>query len=199
MIQGRYLSGDSWIHRMRSGLKLLVLVVAGWGLMWITHPAWLLLTFLAVLILFWMARVSMRDIWLRVRPLAWFLLIIGLYVAWANGWHAAASTMLRLASMVMLGLLVTLTTPLSDMMDVVSALLRPLERIGLLRAERVSLAFGMTLRMVPELYAQWNHIREAQAARGLESHPVALIVPMLVRTLKRADDMAEAIDARIVE
>ncbi len=199
MIQGLYLSGDSWIHRMRSGLKLLVLVVAGWGLMWITHPAWLLLTFLAVLILFWMARVSMRDIWLRVRPLAWFLLIIGLYVAWANGWHAAASTMLRLASMVMLGLLVTLTTPLSDMMDVVSALLRPLERIGLLRAERVSLAFGMTLRMVPELYAQWNHIREAQAARGLESHPVALIVPMLVRTLKRADDMAEAIDARIVE
>jgi biotin transport system permease protein len=167
--------------------------------MWVTRPAWLFITFLVVLILFWIARISMRGVWLRAKPLVWFLLVIGLYVAWADGWYPAAAAMLRLASLVMLGLLVTLTTPLSAMMDVVTVVMRPLERLGLVRAERVSLAFGMTLRMVPELYSQWNQIREAQAARGLESHPVALIVPMLVRTLKRADDMAEAIDARLVE
>lgn len=199
MIQGLYLSGDSWIHRMRAGQKLLILVAAGWGLMWVTQPDWLLLTFLVVLTLFRVARVSLSGVWLRIKPLVWFLLVIGLYVAWEQGWHAAAGAALRLASLVMLGMLVTLTTPLSAMMDVVTLVMRPLERLGLVRAERVSLAFGLTLRMVPELYAQWSQIREAQAARGLESHPVALIVPMLVRTLKRADEMAEAIDARMVE
>lgn len=199
MMQGLYVEGETWIHRLPAGLKLLVLVFAGWGLMWVTHPAWLSLALVAVWMLFWMARVSMRGVWRRMRPLAWFLVLIGLYVAWADGWVAASAAMLRLAALVLLGLLVTLTTPLSAMMDVVTVLLHPLERLGLLRAERVSLAFGMTMRMVPELYIQWNQIREAQAARGLESHPVALIVPMLVRTLKRADDMAEAIDARVDE
>lgn len=199
MMQGLYVEGETWIHRLPAGLKLLVLVFAGWGLMWVTHPAWLSLALVAVWMLFWMARVSMRGVWRRMRPLAWFLVLIGLYVAWADGWLVASAAMLRLAALVLLGLLVTLTTPLSAMMDVVTVLLHPLERLGLLRAERVSLAFGMTMRMVPELYIQWNQIREAQAARGLESHPVALIVPMLVRTLKRADDMAEAIDARVDE
>jgi len=199
MMQGLYVVGETWIHRLPAGRKLLVLVLAGWGLMWVTHPAWLTLALAVVWMLFWMARVSMRSVWRRMRPLAWFLVVIGLYVAWADGWHAAAAAMLRLAALVLLGLLVTLTTPIAAMMDVVTTLLRPLERLGLLRAERVSLAFGITMRMVPELYIQWNQIREAQAARGLESHPVALIVPMLVRTLKRADDMAEAIDARVDE
>ncbi len=199
MMQGLYVEGETWIHRLPAGLKLLVLVLAGWGLMWVTHPAWLLLALAVVWMLFWMSHVSMHSVWRRMRPLAWFLVVIGLYVAWADGWHAAAAAMLRLAALVLLGLLVTLTTPIAAMMDVVTTLLRPLERLGLLRAERVSLAFGMTMRMVPELYTQWNQIREAQAARGLESHPVALIVPMLVRTLKRADDMAEAIDARVDE
>ncbi len=198
MMQGLYLSGVSLIHRMQAGLKLLILLAAGWSLMWVTRPAWLLAVCLVVLMLFWIARVPLREVWLRIKPLAWFLLAIGLYVAWADGWHAAVAATLRLASLVMLALLVTLTTPLPAMMDVVTLVMRPLERMGLLHAERVSLAFGMTLRMVPELHAQWNHIREAQAARGLESHPVALIVPMLVRTLRRADDMADAIDSRIV-
>lgn len=199
MMQGFYLSGDSWIHRMKAGHKLLVLLVAGWGLMWVMHPAWLLLVLMVVVLLYGVARVSFSRVWLRVRSLTWFLLVIGIYLAWLDGWHIAVAAMLRLASLLLLGLLVTLTTPLAAMMDVVTSVLRPLERLGLLRAERVSLAFGMTLRMVPELYAQWIQIREAQAARGLESHPVALIVPMLVRTLKRADDMAEAIDARMDE
>ena len=199
MMQALYRSGDSCIHRMRAGLKLLILAAAGSSLMWVSRPAWLLATCVAVLLLFWIARVSWRGVWLRIKPLAWFVLAIGLVVAWVDGWHAAASATLRLVSLVMLALLVTLTTPLSAMMDVVTLVMRPLESMGLLRAERVSLAFGMTMRMVPELHAQWNQIREAQAARGLESHPVALIVPMLVRTLNRADEMAEAIDARMVE
>lgn len=199
MMHDLSISGDSWIHRLSAGLKLMLLILAGWGLMWVSQPEWLLLALVIVLMLFRIARVPMRGVWQRARLMVWFLLLIGAYVAWAQGWLAAAAAMLRLAAMVMFGLLVTLTTSLSAMMDVVSRLLKPLERLGLLRAERVALAFGMTLRMVPELYSQWNQIREAQAARGLESHPIAMIVPMLVRTLKRADEMAEAIDARIVE
>jgi biotin transport system permease protein len=56
--------------------------------------------------------------------------------------------------------------------------------------------FGLTLRLIPELTVQWQDIREAQAARGLKANPFTLGVPMLLRTLRRAQDIADALDAR---
>ena len=38
--------------------------------------------------------------------------------------------------------------------------------------------------------------RLEQAARGLGSHPIAVVVPLVVRTLVRAGEVADAIDAR---
>ena len=92
---------------------------------------------------------------------------------------------------------VTLTTRTSDMLagDRGIAWRRSISR-GLIDAARVSLAVSLVLRFVPDILTRWRDIREAQAARGLASHPVALLVPLLVRTLKGADDVAAAIEAR---
>jgi biotin transport system permease protein len=46
------------------------------------------------------------------------------------------------------------------------------------------------------LTVQWQEIREAQAARGLKANPFTMGVPMLLRTLRRAQDIADALDAR---
>jgi len=81
-------------------------------------------------------------------------------------------------------------------MAVVLWLLQPLERLGLVNTERVALAFGLTLRLIPELSVQWHEIREAQAVRGLSANPLTMGVPMLLRTIRRAHEIAEAIDAR---
>ncbi|CFN71313.1 cobalt transport protein [Bordetella pertussis] len=52
------------------------------------------------------------------------------------------------------------------------------------------------MRFIPEIWRNYQEIREAQAARGLGAHPLALLVPLVVRTLKRAEEVAQAIDAR---
>ena len=97
----------------------------------------------------------------------------------------------------MLGaLVVSVSTSISELMAVVLWLLQPLERLGLVNTERVALAFGLTLRLIPELSVQWHEIREAQAARGLSANPLTMGVPMLLRTIRRAHVIAEAIDAR---
>ncbi|CPJ42798.1 cobalt transport protein [Bordetella pertussis] len=77
-------------------------------------------------------------------------------------------------------------------------LLRPAERLGLLNAAQVALALALALalRFIPEIWRNYQEIREAQAARGLGAHPLALLVPLVVRTLKRAEEVAQAIDAR---
>ncbi|WP_222852772.1 energy-coupling factor transporter transmembrane component T, partial [Bordetella pertussis] len=76
--------------------------------------------------------------------------------------------------------------------------LRPAERLGLLNAAQVALALALALalRFIPEIWRNYQEIREAQAARGLGAHPLALLVPLVVRTLKRAEEVAQAIDAR---
>jgi biotin transport system permease protein len=82
------------------------------------------------------------------------------------------------------------------MMQVVVWLLSPFQRLGWVDAERIALGVGLTLRLIPELAVQWQDIREAQLARGLTPSPFTMGVSMLMRTLRRADEIAEAIDAR---
>jgi biotin transport system permease protein len=41
-----------------------------------------------------------------------------------------------------------------------------------------------------------QEILEAQRARGLDRNAIAVLVPLLIKTLKMADDLSDAIDAR---
>jgi biotin transport system permease protein len=102
---------------------------------------------------------------------------------------------LRLVTVILLAMLVTLTTRVSEMVHVIERALSPLERLGV-QTGKVSLAISMTLRFIPLLIQVGNEVREAQRARGLERNMLALAVPMLVRALRTAEQTAEAIDAR---
>lgn len=103
---------------------------------------------------------------------------------------------LRVAALIGLAMAVTLTTPVPALIDACERALRPAERLGLLNAAQVALALALALRFIPEIWRNYQEIREAQAARGLGAHPLALLVPLVVRTLKRAEEVAQAIDAR---
>ena len=54
----------------------------------------------------------------------------------------------------------------------------------------------MVLRFIPVIAQVAHEIRDAQRARGLDRSIVAMVVPLIIRTLKMADDVADAIDAR---
>jgi biotin transport system permease protein len=135
-------------------------------------------------------------VWRQVRGLLWVLLAVALFTGWFQGALEALAVVLRVAAMVGLALAVTLSTRTSDLIAVCERTLRPLERTGLVDAEKVALALALALRFVPEIWRNFQEIREAQAARGLGANPVALIVPLIVLTLKRAQEVSEAIDAR---
>jgi biotin transport system permease protein len=124
------------------------------------------------------------------------LLLLGGLSAWSQGVLQASEMVLRLLTLVLAALLVSMTTPLTQMMQVVVWLLVPFQRLGWVDADRVALSVGLTLRFIPELGVQWQEIREAQLARGMTPSPLTMGVPMLLRTLRRADEIAEAIDAR---
>lgn len=66
------------------------------------------------------------------------------------------------------------------------------------RFPRLGLVLTLTFRQVPELAAETERIRRAQRARGLASgplvlRPVSVMVPVVVRSLERAERMGAAL------
>ena len=191
-----YFPGDSWLHRMAAGWKLALLMLAGAGLMWVHDWRIQAIALFVVLCLLQQSGAHTRQLWRHISTLSWLVLALVLFTAWAQSPMAALEVALRMSALILAALLVSMTTPIAQMMDVVIWLLQPLQKLGWINSERVALVFGLTLRLIPELSLQWHEIREAQAARGLKVSPLTMGVPMLLRTLKRAQDIAEALDAR---
>lgn len=196
MIEPLYIPGDSPLHRLPAWLKLLALAAAGAGLFLLHDPRGLALACLVAALLLRLAGATVAGVWTQVSGLAWVLLAVALFTGCFQGWQEALAVVLRIAAMVGLALAVTLSTRTSDLIAVCERVLMPLQRIGLVDAGKVALALALALRFVPEIWRNFHEIREAQAARGLGANPAALIVPLVVLTLKRAQEVAEAIDAR---
>ncbi|MGV2864949.1 energy-coupling factor transporter transmembrane component T family protein [Achromobacter sp. AGC39] len=196
MMEPLYVAGRSPLHRLPAWVKLVALVAAGAGLFMLRDPRGLGAAFTVSAILVWSTGVSAAAVWRQVRGLLWVLLAVALFTGVFQGPIDALAVVLRVGAMVGLALAVTLATRTSDLIAVCERALMPFERIGLVDAGKVALALALALRFVPEIWRNFQEIREAQAARGLGAHPVALIVPLIVLTLKRAQEVAEAIDAR---
>ena len=128
------------------------------------------------------------------------LVVIVLAVAAAaslsEGLGAGAASLFRMVSLLAAAHLVTATTRASDMEDALVAALRPFERLPFVSAASAGLAISLALRSVPRLRAAARDIRDAHAARGLRVSPVRLLVPLLARTLRDADTLSDAIEAR---
>lgn len=140
--------------------------------------------------------VGLGDLARRMRaPLVMFALIAGID-AWMIGPEAAAIVFLRLAAIAAIAEAVTLTTTAGEMTAAFEAGLAPFARRGLVDGRRVALTLTLAIRFVPVIVEEMREIREAQAARGLERSILALAVPLVVRVLVRAEDLADAIDAR---
>ena len=173
-----------------------MLALSSSALMWVHSPLLLLVACVLVCLLVSCAGASLRQVWQQLSPLVWMLLVLGGLSVWSQGLLQALEMVLRLLTLVLAALVVTMTTPLTQMMQVVVWLLWPFQRLGWVNADRIALGVGLTLRLIPELAVQWQDIREAQLARGLVPSPLTMGVPMLLRTLRRAEEIAEAIDAR---
>jgi biotin transport system permease protein len=103
-----------------------------------------------------------------------------------------------IVSLVLLAALVTLTTRTTDMVDAVVHALRPLRRLGV-QPERVGLLLALGIRSVPVVVGLAEEVRDAQRARGLTASPRAFAVPLIVRSLRHADALGDALVARGVD
>ncbi|WP_135228468.1 energy-coupling factor transporter transmembrane component T family protein [Deinococcus fonticola] len=195
MTLGLYVQRASPLHRLAAGWKLLLLAVS--GVLIFTVQDWrLLLGWLALtLALYGLARMGAKTTWAQVRPSLGLLAFFLVFQAVFTNWEAGLVTVLRFGVMILLASLVTLTTRVSDLLATLERALKPLARFGVNPA-KVSLAISLTLRFIPVIAQTVSDVQDAQRARGIEKNQLATAIPVIIRTLKMADDVADAIDAR---
>ena len=141
-------------------------------------------------------RMPVRESWIRLRPILFTIVVVALFTLLVDTAHQAALVLLRLTGLMMLAAAVTATTGIGQFMDEITWLARPLERLGLLKASDIGLSVGLVIRFVPEVLSRYHALRDAHHARGLKPRPLTLAVPMIILTLRSADEIASAIDAR---
>ncbi len=195
MTLGLFIAGDSPLHRLPAPYKLLALLLVSIIVLAIDSWPVLVVLMLATTSLFPAAGLPWRAVAGQLRLPLLFLLIIGIAHGLLTSWTLGAVIALRFSILIALATLIALTTRVSDMLAAFERGLQPLRHLGL-DPERIAFVLALTIRLIPILAAHATVIREAQRARGLDRSLLALVVPLLIRGLRSADALTEAIEAR---
>ncbi|AWK88387.1 energy-coupling factor transporter transmembrane component T family protein [Azospirillum thermophilum] len=137
-------------------------------------------------------RTALRDIRMALLVVA----ITALFDVATGGGMNGLRLFLRFSALVCAAQIVTTSWGWAELTGAVVTLLRPLDRLGLLDAERCAFTLMLAIRFVPVMAQEIAEIREAQALRGLDRSVLALVVPLGLRILLRAEEIAQAVDLR---
>ena len=219
---GQYYPVDSVVHRLDSRVKLLSTIMYV-TMLFVVNSFWsYALTFIALFAVIKLSHVP--PVYLLRGLRAIFLIIVftvvlnmffnqgptvlfqlGVIRITLEGVVVAARMCTRLILMITGSSLLTLTTSPIQLTDAIEYLLKPLRRIGV-PAHEIAMMMTIALRFIPTLLEEMNKIMKAQMARGADFDTgglikkakslIPLLVPLFVSSLRRADELAMAMEAR---
>ena len=222
---GQYYPSDSFVHKMDARVKLLLNLVYLVGIFFVVSFvgfAWITL-FLLVAIL--ASRVPVRNVLKSVKGvlfLLFFTVILNIFftkgdnllVKWwiieiyAEGLIFAGKMFLRLSYLVIGSSILTLTTTPVDLTHALESLLKPLTWIKV-PVHDLALIMSLALSLIPSLINETDRIIRAQKARGADFDTgglikrakafVPILIPLLVSSFRRAEELAFAMNSRCYE
>ncbi len=187
--------GTTFVHRLPAGLKLFIVFFVSIGLFYFASLSLAIVSLIVVWCLFVLAGFPFFKPVLELKKISWLLVALFIVQYFSVNFESAALIVIRLSSLLLLATLVTLTTPFSRMMACFEKLFSFMRVFGVNPA-KISLGLSLTLRFIAVFSDISQEVREAQKARGLEKSVFAVIMPVLIRSLKVQADVAAAIEAR---
>ncbi len=222
LILGRYIPGNSLIHRLDPRSKLiamiLYIIIVFWANNFITNL--IMLTFTLVVI--FLSQVKLSFFFNGIKPMVGIILFTTIFQMlftqggevflslWiikitSYGLSQAALIFMRFLLIILFSTLLTLTTTPLSLADAVESLLKPLERLKV-PAHEIGLMLSLSLRFVPTLMDDTTRIMNAQRARGVDfgegnliqkvKSIIPILIPLFASSFKRADALAIAMEAR---
>ena len=222
---GQYWPASSVLHRMDPRAKVVCALAIMVSVFFVHTVPQLVFGWVVALALVALSRVPVRTVLRSVRPVMAMLMLLsicnlllvrsgevllaaGPLLITTGGVWAAIVFSLRLVVAVIAAALLLLTTTPTQLTDAFDALLAPLSRIGL-PGHEIAMVFSLMLRFIPTLADEAAAIIDAQTARGggiaEGSLPrrvralVPVVVALLASSLRHAEDLSRALDARCYE
>ena len=189
-------STETPYHRWPAGPKLAAVSVAVFVLYLVDSPALLALALVAVILAYLAAgRGFLAEGLRQLRPLWVFVAVVLVWHGLAGDPLTGLTVSLRLAAAVGLANLVTMTTRLDDLTEVVLRLLAPLRHLGI-RTAPIGFAMALVIRFTPVLFAKAGTLIDAWRARSPRRPGWQVVMPIALLAIDDAEHVAEALRAR---
>ncbi|MFB6718997.1 energy-coupling factor transporter transmembrane component T family protein [Kribbella sp. NPDC056345] len=190
-----YVPGTSILHRTKAGTKVLTLAVVSIATVvidnvWLTAGALVLAATAAAT-----ARMPRKVLVRQWKAYLLIVVLLGGYQWLTDGPATAFHVAGGLAALLILAGVISSTTRTTELLDLAVRCATPLKRVGV-DPERFGIALALGIRSVAVVFDLARDVREAQLARGLGFSLRAFAVPLVVRSLRQADGLAEALIAR---
>ncbi|MEG2274732.1 MAG: energy-coupling factor transporter transmembrane component T [Clostridia bacterium] len=219
---GQYYPSGSIIHRLDARAKLVISLLYMIAVFFIKSYSVFAMSFVFLLSIILISKVPLRTVLKSVKAIFFLLLFTSLLnilfyhegtVIWSwwvikitwGGVHFAIKLTLRMSLLVMGMSLLTFTTTPTELTDGIESLLKPLTLIKV-PTHDIALVMSIALRFIPGLIEETDKIMMAQKARGAELDTGGLIkkikamlpviIPLFVSSFRKADELADALDAR---
>ena len=221
---GQYYPSNSVVHRMNASVKILIVIAYIVAVFMADSSDFYFLSLFAcllfVLIAVPVAKVPFIKVLKSVKGIIIFVLLSAILQIFFNksgtplweggfitdrGLLSAGFITLRIVLVVLGASLLTLTTSPVELADGIETLLYPLKWIKF-PVHEFALIMSIALRFIPTLMDETDRIIKAQKARGanFESRNVfkkakaliPVLIPLLISSFRRADELADAMDAR---
>lgn len=219
---GRYLPLDSVVHHLDPRAKIMAMLIILISIFfpsgWIGYG----ILFVCISVMILLAKLSVSFIVKAVKPMLFMLVFLfivnalvlktGTVLFTIGGWSLYSDAVfqtlyiaVRLLLMVMVTTCLTATTKPLEMTLGIEDLLKPFSVIGV-PSHEIAMLISIALRFIPDLIDETARIIKAQESRGVDMKEgklserimaiLSLIVPLFVSAFQRAEDLANAMEAR---
>lgn len=221
-IIGQYRPSDSFGHRLDPRGKVLFAVFLMIVSVFTTSILFYVAIVLGLCLLIRLSGISIRGLMKNIRPFIILVSITALYHLifsaretpeilnifgfrlTEGGLYMAVSFSLRVLVFVVIAFFISLTTPPVDLGETLVGWLKPLKKLKVPVGD-IGLIVFIAMRFVPVLAEEFDTIRKAQIIRGVDfsgglvkkaRRLVFLLIPVFQSAIRRADDLALAIESR---
>lgn len=133
------------------------------------------------------------------------LLDLNFFILYSEALIRTSFILIRIVLMISLTTILTTSTKPVDLTLAIEKLLEPLKRFNF-PSHEIAMMISISLRFIPILMEETQRIMKAQASRGVDfenakikakiAAMVSLIIPLFVSSFNRADELANAMEAR---
>ena len=221
---GQFLPNNSFVHKMDARVKILAVIayIVAVFLVKSFHFLGFGACLLFVLIATIASKVSIFRVLKSIKGILFFIILSAVLQIFFNAggrvlwsWEFIVITDMGLLNagfivsritLVVLGAsLLTLTTSPVELADGIESLLTPLKWVKF-PVHEFALIMSIALRFIPTLLDETDRIIKAQKARGADFDSgnifkrakalMPVLIPLLISSFRRADELADAMDAR---